>query len=180
MISELSASIVWGVIEPIGIAPLSGAAGCALGPYCTRALGSPKWRASPRRARARSATLEATQGQILSQAPTDATRFWWHLWKLTKETIVLPLGCLQGGCIPMSWHWRRVLAPSRHAAISPSSRICLELNKIPAISTLEVTQGQILSQISHRCYLSEVAFVWELTKETIVLPLGCLQGGRTR
>jgi len=74
--------------------------------------------------------LEATQGQILSQPPTDlrlidscitqlkaqgpsrtcneskeeeeeesptaATRFWWHL-ELTKETIYLPLGCLQGG-----------------------------------------------------------------------------------
>ena len=26
------------------------------------------------------ATLEATQGQILSQSPTDATRFWWHLY----------------------------------------------------------------------------------------------------
>ena len=25
-------------------------------------------------------TLEATQGQILSQAATDATRFWWHLY----------------------------------------------------------------------------------------------------
>ena len=24
--------------------------------------------------------LEATQGQILSQSPTDATRFWWHLY----------------------------------------------------------------------------------------------------
>ena len=44
---------------------------------------------------------------------------------------------------------------------------------IPTI--LEVTQGQM--SISHRCYLFEVAFVWELTKETIVLPLGCLQGG---
>jgi len=22
----------------------------------------------------------ATQGQILSQSPTDATRFWWHLY----------------------------------------------------------------------------------------------------
>ena len=27
----------------------------------------------------RTATLEATEGQILSQSPTDATRFWWHL-----------------------------------------------------------------------------------------------------
>ena len=25
-------------------------------------------------------TLEETQGQILSQSPTDATRFWWHLY----------------------------------------------------------------------------------------------------
>ena len=25
------------------------------------------------------ATLEATQGQILSQSPTDATRFWWRV-----------------------------------------------------------------------------------------------------
>ena len=37
--------------------------------------------------------------------------------------------------------------------------------------------GANLKSISHRCYLFEVAFVWELTKETIYLPLGCLQGG---
>ena len=37
--------------------------------------------------------------------------------------------------------------------------------------------GANLKSISHRCYLFEVAFVWELTKETIHLPLGCLQGG---
>ena len=47
--------------------------------------------------------------------------------------------------------------------------------------TLEVTQGQISSQsptdTTSSCYLFEVAFVWELTKETIVLSLGCLQGG---
>ena len=34
-----------------------------------------------------------------------------------------------------------------------------------------------LKRISHRCLLFEVAFVWELSKETIHLPLGCLQGG---
>ena len=35
-----------------------------------------------------------------------------------------------------------------------------------------------LKPISHRCcYLFEVAFVWELTEETIAVPLGCLQGG---
>ena len=34
-----------------------------------------------------------------------------------------------------------------------------------------------LKSISHRCHLVEVAFVGELTKETIHLPLVCLQGG---
>ena len=34
-----------------------------------------------------------------------------------------------------------------------------------------------LKSISHRCHPILVAFVWELTKETICLPLGCLQGG---
>ena len=37
-----------------------------------------------------------------------------------------------------------------------------------------------LGSVSHRCHLFEVAFVWELTKETIHLPLGCLQGGLSR
>ena len=27
------------------------------------------------------------------------------------------------------------------------------------------------------CYLGELAYEWELTNETIDLPLGCLQGG---
>jgi len=36
-----------------------------------------------------------------------------------------------------------------------------------------------LKSISHRCHLFEVAIVWELTKETIVMPMGCLQGGET-
>ena len=38
--------------------------------------------------------------------------------------------------------------------------------------------GANRKSISHRYYLFEVAFVCELTKETIVLPLGCLQGGQ--
>ena len=32
-----------------------------------------------------------------------------------------------------------------------------------------------LKLISHRCFLFKVAFEWEWTKETIHLPLGCLQ-----
>ena len=34
-----------------------------------------------------------------------------------------------------------------------------------------------LKLISHRCRLFGMAFVWALFKETIHLPLGCLQGG---
>ena len=34
-----------------------------------------------------------------------------------------------------------------------------------------------LKSISHRCHFFDVAFVWELTKETIHLPVGCLQSG---
>ena len=38
--------------------------------------------------------------------------------------------------------------------------------------------GAQLKSISHRCYLPEEAFEWELTKDTINSPLGCLQGGK--
>ena len=44
-------------------------------------------------------------------------------------------------------------------------------------ATLEATQGQIFKSISHRCYLFDAAFLWELTTEIVDLPLGCLQGG---
>ena len=37
--------------------------------------------------------------------------------------------------------------------------------------------GADLKSISYRCYLQEVAFEWVLTKDTIYLPLGCVQGG---
>ena len=42
--------------------------------------------------------LQAIQGHFLSQSPTDATSGEVAFeWELTKETIDLPLGCLQGG-----------------------------------------------------------------------------------
>ena len=34
-----------------------------------------------------------------------------------------------------------------------------------------------LKSISNSCHFFEVLFVWELTQETVHLPLGCLQGG---
>ena len=41
----------------------------------------------------------------------------------------------------------------------------------------EGNSGANLESISHRCHPILVACVWELTKQTIDLPLGCLQGG---
>ena len=46
-----------------------------------------------------------------------------------------------------------------------------------ALAEVRVELKANLKSISHRCHLFEVAFVWELTQETIDLPLGCLQGG---
>jgi len=39
--------------------------------------------------------------------------------------------------------------------------------------------GANLESISHKYYLRQVAFRWELMKETIYLTLGCLQAGST-
>ena len=40
-----------------------------------------------------------------------------------------------------------------------------------------VNPGANFNSIPHKCHLFEVALVWDLTQETICLPLGCLQGG---
>ena len=61
----------------------------------------------------------------------------------------------------------------------------------PAMHSMAVTSyGEVhhpgvelranLKSISHKLHLFEVAFVWELTKETILLPLGCLLGGKSQ
>ena len=47
----------------------------------------------------------------------------------------------------------------------------------PALSYPGGNPGANLKSISHICHPSLVAFVWELTEETINVPLGCLQGG---
>ena len=44
----------------------------------------------------------------------------------------------------------------------------------------EGNTGANIESFSYRCHLFEVAFAWELTKETIYLPLWCLQGGGRR
>ena len=57
-----------------------------------------------------------------------------------------------------------------HARGSPETR------NLSCGSALEATRGQILNQSLTDGTSREVAFEWELTKETIYLPLGCLQG----
>ena len=42
----------------------------------------------------------------------------------------------------------------------------------------EVVLGANPKSISHRCHPILVAFVWELSKKNINLPLVCLQGGK--
>ena len=44
---------------------------------------------------------------------------------------------------------------------------------------LEATQGQISSQISHRCARIPGTSVWRLTLEAIDVPISCIQGGVT-
>ena len=65
--------------------------------------------------------------------------------------------------------------PSRSATVSRRARS--PASTLTALRQPGVELRANLKSISHRCQLFEVAFVWELTKETIHLPLGCLKGG---
>jgi len=56
------------------------------------------------------------------------------------------------------------------------SEFALPSGRVVAPSHPGGNPGENLKSISHRCYLREVAFEWELT---LYLPLGCLQGGVT-
>jgi len=58
----------------------------------------------------------------------------------------------------------------RWTALSKTDRLC-------RLGYLGVEVRANLESIFHRCLFFEVSFVWELTEETIHLPLGCLQGG---
>jgi len=88
------------------------------------------------------------------------------VWKLTKETIYLP-------GLPPGWIRASNLAPCRPTRPA-LPRLC------PGPSTPNHpggNPGANLKSISHRCHPILVAFVLELTNETIYLPLGFLQGG---
>jgi len=69
------------------------------------------------------------------------------------------------------WH---AATPSRR---SPTPACISSLGRRQELGHPGGNPGANLKSISHRCYLFEEAFVWELTKETIHLPLACLQGG---
>ena len=63
-----------------------------------------------------------------------------------------------------------ILNMTRRASRSRAARSCSRTFRHPVV---ELRANR--KSISHRCHLFEVAFVWELTEETIHLPLGCLQ-----
>ena len=59
---------------------------------------------------------------------------------------------------------------------SPPSRICSRGPEM-YLNLPEDNPGANIKSISHRCYPILVPCAWELNKETINLPLSCLQGG---
>ena len=65
------------------------------------------------------------------------------------------------------------------ASLEPVGSVPAHDRQVPFFSSFHPggNPGENLRSTSHRCYLREVACEWELTKETIYLPLGCLQGG---
>ena len=64
----------------------------------------------------------------------------------------------------------RERASGRESAASPP-----RYSKLAAHPGVELRAN--LKSISHKCHLFEVSFIWELTKDTVHLPLGCLKGG---
>ena len=82
---------------------------------------------------------------------TNATRIGWHMWEVDLN--------FAPGLPPRSG--------DRPPPSTSSARLALHLGDNP---------GTNFKSISHRFHLREFAFEWELTKETIVLPLGCIQG----
>ena len=82
-----------------------------------------------------------------------------------RSTSDLPLGCL------CPWEPRQ-----------PRGKSAPGLRWLPLDCTLRVNHPGVklratLKSISHRCHLFEVAFVWQLIKETMHLPVGCFQDG---
>ena len=94
--------------------------------------------------------LEATQGQISSQSPTDLPAF---EGQLTKETINLPLGCLEGGDVAGKQVGRRGGRKSGRGVEGRWPRTA---------AALEATQGQMdgsIGELPYKCHLEEVASV---------------------
>ena len=90
-----------------------------------------------------------------------------------------------GGCVTRLLPADSTILPSTLRSLSPRVQIvhcsascwCDRLLGLGLRTHPGVDLKANRKSISHRCHLFEVAFVWDLTKETICLPLGCLQGG---
>ena len=77
-----------------------------------------------------------------------------------------------GSSTPGAWPTATFRTSRTCLSSSPQARPPLSMRCHPGGN-----RGANLEPITHRCYLSKVAFEWELTIKTIYLPLGCLQGG---
>jgi len=99
----------------------------------------------------------------------------WHLWEIDLRCA---LNSTPGWIAREWWFVQRQRVLGEIALRRKARRAELRSQGVVwgDLATLG-NPGATLKSISHRCYLFEVAFVWELTKETIVLPMGCLQGG---
>ena len=102
-----------------------------------------------------------TQDDASSQQLTRASAFTTALSRVLRALLAHPNA-------PALSEWLRAAAAAVEARLLAGSDTVTHPGGNP---------GANLKSISHRCYLLKVAFVWELTEETIVLPLGCLQGG---
>ena len=71
----------------------------------------------------------------------------------------------------------RLLSPGDAVHFTIAGLTAIHDFKVPSALHPGGNPGANLKSITHRCYLILVAFVWELTKETIYLPLGYLKGG---
>jgi len=102
--------------------------------------------------------------------------------QLYSTTILLLLSCFTASeaaniLVSSPAHLRPGEQPLYAVGLPPLLSLRGGMPRLEQVPQPGVELRANLKSISHRCHLFEVAFVWEMTKETIHLPLGCLQGG---
>jgi len=104
-------------------------------------------------------TLEATEGKILSQSPTDATRFWWHLAGVLERYRYAFLARGGGVGEPPSPSLAQLGGANRTGQV----QLCTETSAIYILPALETTQGQTDGVFSQLPYKSRIGWhLWEI------------------